>query len=80
MSILANFITWASDRNMQIAVLYSPALRLTRRGTYVFISRRGTSLQICKVGDYGRSNEPISEIQTDSYSKSNSLSIEIFIF
>ena len=29
---------------------------LTRRGTYVFITRRGTSVQICTLGDYRRSS------------------------
>ena len=53
---------------------------LTLWRTYVFITRRGTFLQICKVGDYRRSDCAILNKLMDSDTESNSLSICQFIF
>ena len=37
---------------------------LTRRGTYVFKTRRGTFVQICTIADYSRSDRQILQILT----------------
>ena len=55
-------------------------MALTLWGTYVFITRRGTFLQICKVGDYRRSDGAILKVSIDSDTKSNSLSFCQLIF